>query len=184
MISRISTGAGALVVTLLFGGQASAYDQAYPEAPIDDVEIRILPASRWIASDAQGEYFDRSSMLFRRLFDYIKTHDIAMTVPVEGRLDSAEMRFHLGTDAPSTAQDDGPVRVVNAASRRVARLGAKGAYSEENVGAARSRLEAWLAVNPQWRSTGPAYAVFWNGPFTPWFIKRFEVHIAVEPNAQ
>jgi len=173
----------ALGAALLFSGEASAYDQAYPEAPVDDVEIRMLPASRWIVSDAEGDYFDRSSMLFRRLFDYIKVHGIAMTVPVEGRLDNAEMRFHLGTDASRTVQDDGPVRVMNAASRRVARLGAKGAYSEENVGAARSRLEAWLAENPQWRSTGPAYAVFWNGPFTPWFMKRFEVHIAVEPNA-
>ena len=134
------------------------------------------------ATQIEGDYFDRSGTLFGRLFDYIKSNDIAMTTPVEGRLDNAEMRFHLGADAPAAVQDAGPVRVVEVASRRVARLGAEGSYSEENVAEARARLEAWIAANPQWRATAPAYAVFWNGPFTLWFMKRFEVHIVVEPN--
>ena len=103
-----------------------------------------------------------------------------MTVPVEGRLDFAQMRFHLGPDARETVQRAGPVRVVDAPSRRVARLGARGSYSKENVEAVRSRLEAWLDANPEWHAIGPAYAVFWNGPFTPWFMKRFEVHIGIE----
>lgn len=183
MTPRIPIRAAALVASLLLGGQVSAYDQAYPKAPIDDVEILVLPESRWIATEAEGDYFNHSGTLFRRLFDYIKSHDVAMTVPVEGRLDRAEMRFYLGADAPAAVEDAGPVRVVEIASRRVARLGAEGAYSEKNVGAVRSRLESWVAANPEWRATGPAYAVFWNGPFTPWFMKRFEVHIAVEPNA-
>ena len=28
---------------------------------------------------------------------------------------------------------------------------------------------------------GPAYAVYWNSPFTPWFLKRYEVHVRVRP---
>ena len=44
-----------------------------------------------------------------------------------------------------------------------------------------SELEAWLASQNAWRAAGAPYAVFWNGPFTPWFMKRFEVHVPVEP---
>jgi hypothetical protein len=183
VIAHIQKYLVGLVATLLLCANASAYEQAYPKAPVDDVEISELPVSRWIATEAEGDYFDRSGTLFRRLFDYIGTNDIAMTVPVEGRLDSAEMRFYLGAEAAASAEGSGPVRVIDTASRRVARLGAKGSYSRENVDAVRSRLEAWVDANPEWRAAGPVYAVFWNGPFTPWFMKRFEVHIVVESNA-
>ncbi len=32
---------------------------------------------------------------------------------------------------------------------------------------------------PDLQITGEPYAVYWNGPFTLWFLKQFEVHLPV-----
>ena len=40
-------------------------------------------------------------------------------------------------------------------------------------------LLAWLGDQPGLEVAGAAYAVFWHGPFTPWFAKRYEVHVPV-----
>jgi len=44
-------------------------------------------------------------------------------------------------------------------------------------------LLAWLAGRGDLEPTGEPYAVFWNGPFTPWFAKRYEVHQPVRRKA-
>ena len=159
---------------------ARAYEQAYAPASAEAIEVFVVPATRWLSTAAEGRYFERSGELFGRLFEYISANDIAMTVPVEGRLDAAEMRFFVDP-AVASATSSQLVDVVSTSARRVARLGGKGSYSEENIAAVRAKVEAWIAANPKWQASGPAYAVFWNGPLTPWFLKRFEVHIAIAP---
>jgi hypothetical protein len=32
-------------------------------------------------------------------------------------------------------------------------------------------------------AAGEAYAIYWNSPFVPGFLKRYEVHVPVEPAA-
>ena len=59
----------------------------------------------------------------------------------------------------------------------MASIGGRGSYGESNVGQVRQRLESWLATQDKWTADGEPYAVFWDGPFTLWFMKRFEVHI-------
>ena len=171
-------------MTLLITLDASAYEAAFKKTPVDQIEVRTLPAARLIAVEAQGSYFDHSNGLFKQLFSYISDNDISMTVPVEGQLDSAQMRFYLGQDAPDAPRDTDAVRVIEVPSRMVASIGGSGSYGESNVGAARQRLESWLADQEQWAADGEPYAVFWDGPFTLWFMKRFEVHIPLQPLAQ
>ena len=58
----------------------------------------------------------------------------------------------------------------------VASAGAKGSYSRENYLSTKKVLLAWLAKQADLDPAGEPYAVFWNGPFTPWFAKRYEIH--------
>jgi len=49
---------------------------------------------------------------------------------------------------------------------------------------AKAQLAQWLKDNTEYRQAGDAYAVFWDAPFMPWFLKRSEVHIAVQKTGQ
>ncbi|MFP4157510.1 MAG: hypothetical protein ACLFU4_07830 [Opitutales bacterium] len=44
---------------------------------------------------------------------------------------------------------------------------------------AEAELRAWLEQNEEFHAAGEARGIFWNGPFTPGFLKRFEVHLPV-----
>jgi hypothetical protein len=92
-------------VTLKLGSiikiSVGAYESAYEKTLVGSIEVRELPAGRWITTKVVGRYFERADGLFMRLFDYIKANDISMTVPVQGGLTNAEMRFYLHEDAPS-----------------------------------------------------------------------------------
>jgi DNA gyrase inhibitor GyrI len=71
------------------------------------------------------------------------------------------------------------VEVIEIPERRVASLGARGSYSARNFRDTRDELLAWLAKRTDVAASGEPYAVYWNGPFTPGFLKRYEVHIQV-----
>jgi hypothetical protein len=58
-------------------------------------------------------------------------------------------------------------------------IGIRGAYSEANFDKAHARLERWLGENKEYVPEGEPYGVFWDAPFSPWFLKRSEVHIPV-----
>lgn len=178
MTARALTAAITFVASMGASPPGMAAEEAYPKTPVDEIQLRDLPSGRWLSTTMEGEYFHESGNLFRRLFDYIKERDMSMTVPVEGRIDRAEMRFY-GGGGVAALEHSGTVRVVEVPARRVVSIGGKGAYTEENVNAALARLEEWL-VQHEWAATDAPYAVYWNGPFTPWFLKRFEVHIPVE----
>lgn len=161
---------------------AMSAEQAFPPTPSGTIELKTLPAGVLLESRGRGNYFDQANDLFGPLFRYISSHDIAMTTPVETRIDDAAMFFWVAESQHAKVAGDAPgVRVVRLPERRVASAGASGAYSAKNFAAARDRLLAWLEKNADWRAAGEPYAVYWNGPFTPWFVKRFEVHVPVEP---
>jgi effector-binding domain-containing protein len=65
--------------------------------------------------------------------------------------------------------------------RRVAAIGIRGSYSRENYEEALTELKGWLAKQPGLRATGEPYAVYWNSPFVPFFLKHSEVHVPVGP---
>jgi effector-binding domain-containing protein len=154
---------------------------AFPPTPPDVTELKTLPAGVLLRAAARsGDYFDQSNRLFRPLFNYISSHGIAMTTPVEARIDPAEMYFWVApSEEAKVAGTAGGVDVLRLPERRVASIGARGGYSRENYERARDRLLAWVAGQPGVRIAGDPYAVYWHGPFTPWFAKRFEVHVPV-----
>jgi DNA gyrase inhibitor GyrI len=153
----------------------------YPRTSAGSIEIKTIPEARILVTEADGSYFDESGRLFGRLFDYIKTHSIPMTAPVEGSLDEdARMTFYVGPDVQDEGLDDsGKVRVLRVPSRTVAAIGARGSYREKNVRKYVEKLERWLSEHPEYEVLGNPYSVFWNPPFIPWFLRHFEVHVPV-----
>lgn len=167
-----------IVAVLTVGCQLFSYESAYEMTPVDKVEVKTLPQSKTLVTEGEGRYFDRADGLFMRLFRYIREHEVAMTVPVEARMEKAQMLFHVGgMDAGKALKDRDDVKVMEREARLVASFGVRGSYTEKNFTKARERLDRWVAESEDFVSAGEPYAVFWNGPFVPGFLKRFEVHV-------
>ena len=162
-----------------------ATEQAFPPSPVGSAELKTLPAGVLLKATAAGNYFEQSSRLFRPLFDYISVRDIAMTTPVEAQIDGAAMYFWVAkSQRHKITGNSAGVEMLEVPERRVASLGARGSYSPENFIKTRDDLVAWLATRKDVKPAGPPYAVYWNGPFLPGFMKRFEVHVPVQAVAR
>ena len=158
-----------------------AADAAFPPTQPDTSEIKTLPAGMLLRSTAEGNYFDNGGRLFRPLFRYISEHGIAMTTPVEATIDDAAMMFWVApSEVDKVAGSKDGVEVIEIPERTVAVRGGKGGYSASNYRKTLAALQDWLADQPGWQPAGEPYGVFWNGPFTPWFLKSYEVHIPVQ----
>ena len=159
---------------------SSAYKKAYPQSEIGAFEIKTLPKALLIASKGDRHYFEKNNGLFKPLFDYIKTHGIAMTTPVEAEIDPGVMYFYIGNDvAVESLKETDKVELYYQPERIVASHGVRGRYSEKNFKQAAEILRIWISKNRNYEQSGNARGVFWNSPFMPGFLKRFEVHIPV-----
>jgi hypothetical protein len=157
-----------------------ATEQAFPPTAPGVAEVKTLPAGVLLKSTGRGNYFEQSDGLFMPLFRYISKHNIAMTTPVEARIDDAAMYFWVAeSQHAKVAGNEGAVEVQRIPERRVASLGARGSYSRGNFEKHRDKLLAWIVTQPEIEAAGEPYGVFWHGPFTPWFAKRAEVHVPV-----
>ena len=162
-----------------------ATEQAFPPSPVGTPELKTLPAGVLLKATGKGNYFDQANGLFRPLFNYISSHDITMTTPVEAKIDGAAMYFWVAlSERAKVAGNANGVEVVEIPEREVASLGARGSYSAKNFEKTRDELLAWLATRKDVEVAGAPYAVYWNGPFTPGFLKRFEVHVPVRASAR
>lgn len=162
----------------------SAADAYFPKTPVGRCEIKVIPPATLIQSRSEQGYFSANNGLFRPLFAYIRKQDIAMTTPVEAEIEPGRMSFYIGAEAASRdLPPSDEVRVLRLPARTVASIGVRGSYSPSNFAEAEAKLRAWLAAQPTYEVEGPARAVFWDGPFTPGFLKRFEVHLLVRAQA-
>ena len=160
---------------------SSAYEQAFAKTNVGEFEIKALPKARLIASHTDATYFEDNNRLFRPLFRYISSRNIAMTTPVEAEMNPGVMYFYIGAEVSNEVLDATEnVSMHEVPERLVASLGVRGGYSEHNFNKASARLSAWLLKNPVYKAKGKIRGIFWNGPFIPSFLKRFEVHIPVQ----
>ena len=158
----------------------SAAESYFPKTPVGEIELKEIPAAKLIATDSDQHYFSDNNGLFGPLFRYISANDIAMTTPVEAEMTPGRMYFYIGGEAADRdLQPTEEVDVLELPARRVASIGSRGSYSKRNFDEAESELRAWLEQNEQFHAVGEARGIFWNGPFTPGFLKRFEVHVSV-----
>ena len=156
------------------------YEQAYPKTAVGQIELKELPAAKLMVTKTDGEYFTADNGLFMRLFRYINSNQVAMTIPVEAEFKPAAMRFYVGpAQQGKELNAHGEVKIVTLPKRTVLAVGARGAYSWKNIVAAQAKLTDWLTAHQEYVAAGEAYGVFWNSPFMPGFLKRFEIHVAV-----
>lgn len=159
-----------------------AYERAFEKTAPGSIEVKVIPERTVIIASREGKYFEQNNALFRKLFGYISQNDIAMTVPVKAEMDPGRMYFYVGSDdLDKDLADTEYVQVRVEPSTRVLSIGIRGGYSEKNFEQAQKKLFDHLEASEDWKMSGPAYAIYWNGPYVPAFLKQFEVHIPIEP---
>lgn len=168
----------------------------YPApTPPGAIDIKTYPGVR--RAEVVGKRDPDSGMnsAFWPLFNHIKKHDIAMTSPVEmdyrdlkpgGNAAGAEsgdwsMAFLYRTADLNATGTEGNVIVRDAEPVTVVSIGMKGNYSMELVEQGMTKLEAWLAENPQWKAEGNWRTLYYNGPALLFWNKWAEVQIPVKP---
>ena len=161
----------------------SAVAEAYPRTSPGDLELKTLPAARWMRTESANDYFAADNGLFMKLFRYIDSNKIPMTAPVEAGIKPGTMVFYMDDASAQRADlaETPQVKLSSVSERRVAAIGIRGSYSRENYEEALTELKAWLAKRTDVKAAGEPYAVYWNSPFVPFFLKQSEVHILVAP---
>lgn len=205
-LSRPFAAALATLALLGVAAPVSAYEE--PKYAVEQVhdgfEVRRYAPQLVAETAARGDFDDARNQAFMRLFRYIAGANrsstkiamtipvtsgaggekIAMTTPVTSRGSAADgtvMQFVVPSQYtletvpqptdPSVAIREIPARVV--AVRRYSGRSSRSNYERE-LGELRKALGAagLVAVGE------PLFAVY-NGPFTPWFLRRNEVMIEV-----
>jgi len=158
-----------------------AYESMHEKTPVGEIKILELPARIALEATSDNHYFAENNGLFRKLFGYISKHDLAMTTPVEADIDPGKMRFFVGEeDAEKPRPSTSAVTVRDLEPMTVVAIGIRGSYSEENFSENKTALLNWLKETPDYEQAGSAYAVYWDGPFVPWFLKRSEIHLPIQ----
>ena len=157
-----------------------AYEKAFEATDAGTIEMKTIPERTLIVAQNQGTYFDENNQLFGQLFRYIQDNDIAMTTPVKADINPAKMYFYVGSESlGKDLKNTDRVKVITEPAYNVLSIGVRGGYGDRNYKEARDQLLDELAVSKEWRKSGDAYAIYWDGPYLPGFMKRFEVHVPI-----
>ena len=168
---------------LTFAPPLMAYESMHEKTPVGEIRVLELPARIALEANTPDNYFSENNGLFRKLFGYISKHDLSMTTPVEADIEPGRMRFFVGAkDADKPRPESDSVKVRKLQPMTVLAIGIRGGYSEENFQENKTALLNWLKDHPAYELAGSAYAVYWDGPFTPWFLKRSEIHLPIRPS--
>lgn len=164
--------------------------RGFPQpGPAYEVLLKQYPVYR--AARAEG------GNAFRKLFNHIQSHDIAMTAPVEmtleppgdddRRVDRMDMLFmyadpemgELGPD--DTARPGEDVEVVELPPIQVLSLGFFGDADRQQINDALAMLQRHLADRPELVALGPPRLLGYNSPMVPARNRYSEVQIPVGP---
>lgn len=160
-----------------------AYQSAYPKTTVGKIEIKDIPAS--LVMEASGQenatYFkDRGSgSSFMKLFRYIQSNNMPMTTPVEVNVNANTMRFYADSETRDM-KNTSDVNAMHLPARKVLSIGIRGSYNQENYDKGTQKLKQWLSKQSDFTAINEPYAVFWDSPYVPFFLKHGEVHIPVK----
>ena len=159
----------------------SAYETMFDKTPVGEIKIIDLPERIALEAKSSGPYFQSDNGLFRKLFRYISSNDVAMTTPVEADINPGKMRFFVGAkDRIKNIASTKEVEVRKIAPLKVVAIGVRGSYSIKRFMENKQKLTEWLAKEKKYEVAGDAYAVYWDGPFVLGFFKRSEVHVPIK----
>ena len=172
----------AVTMMIVQGGTEMFYESAYQKSSVGVIEVKAIPSALTLTARGRGKnYFSSADNSFMKLFRYIQRNEVKMTVPVEAYIEENEMKFFVGAkDVRKGLSSSSSVDVNLENGKMVLSIGLRGSYTEQSFKKGKEQLLDWLESNEQYRATGEAYAVYWNSPFCPGFLKRSEVHIPIE----
>lgn len=209
MKTVVTLAAGFLIAS---ASASRAYEQPEYEvvAQFPEFEVRRYAPYLVVETEVRGDFDEARSQAFRRLFSYISGNNrgsekIAMTVPVTSAASAAGATIEMTapvTSSPSRADGysmqfvvpsrftldtvprpaDASVQVREVPEALVAARRYSGRSSEANYREHEATLLAAVAAAGYRPVAAPLLAVY-NGPFTPWFMRRNEVLVAVAPPA-
>ena len=161
------------------------YEAMHEKTPVGEIKVLQLPSRTALEANADQSYFSENNGLFRTLFRYISKHDLSMTTPVEAEIEPGRMRFFVGgKDANKSRPTTDSVTVKELDPMQVLAIGIRGSYDEENFRQNRNRLLQWIDEQTIYEPAGEPYAVYWDGPYIPWFLKRSEIHLPIRLSTQ
>jgi hypothetical protein len=170
---------------LLFTLNLMGFEAMHEKTPVGEIKVLQLPSRTALEANADQSYFSENNGLFRTLFRYISKHDLSMTTPVEAEIEPGKMRFFVGgKDANKSRPTTDSVTVRKLEPMQVLAIGIRGSYDEENFRENRDRLLRWIDEQTTYEPAGAPYAVYWDGPYIPWFLKRSEIHLPIRLSIQ
>ena len=201
--------AGALAIAFLTSGVAMAIEEPEYEVVADhgDFEVRRYAPMILAETRVESDFEKAGNQAFRRLFRYISgdneaqakiamtapvvqessSQKIAMTAPVVQEADDSGWRVAFVVPAefswetvPQPTDPRVSLRLVP--ERIVAAVRFSGTWGEERFTGHEAELREMLAEHDL-QPIGEAVYARYNPPFTPWFMRRNEVMIPVEPVA-
>ena len=175
------------------------------------VELREYPAYLVAETRVRADFSEAGNLAFGPLFKYISGNNhgqgkIEMTAPV-GQIAASGAGEKIDMTAPVTQvlpadgtgdylitfvmparftresipqPNDVRVKIREIAPRKVAALRFGGTWSESRYNEHVASLKAEIA-NAGWRVLGPVEFARYDPPFMPWFLRRNEVMVEVEP---
>lgn len=170
-----------------------------------DFEVRVYAPQVVAEVVVDGTMEDAGNQAFRPLFNYISGANraqgkIAMTAPVAQQREGEKiaMTAPVGLSAASNQwavtfmmpanttleslpqPTDEKVRLRAVPVRRMAAVRYSGTWSRKRYDLNLARLHAWMQANGLAAAGDPIWARY-NPPFTPWFLRRNEILLVVEP---
>ena len=159
-----------------------AYQKAFEPTAVNTIEIKEISEKYILIAQQDENYFKSNNSLFRNLFRFISEYDIPMTTPVKAEINPGKMGFYISEeDYIKSLDKHSKIKPTREVAYTVISIGKRGKYSENGFQDALTELKRCLKNEIKWEASGSAYAIFWNGPYVPSFMKRFEVHIPIKP---
>ncbi|MDX1379978.1 MAG: heme-binding protein [Xanthomonadales bacterium] len=183
-----------LVLGALVSGPVLAVEEARYDVLVEDgaFEVRRYAPAVVAVTEVEAEFENAGQRAFRSLAGYIggenaTDQDIAMTAPVTQHAADADGRWELAFFMPAEyALDELPapenqrVQLERWPERTMAAVRYGGTWSTESYREHLAALQAWIAEQGLAIAGAPVWARY-NGPFTPWFMRRNEVLIPIGP---
>ncbi|UDQ96548.1 heme-binding protein [Lentisphaerota bacterium WC36G] len=160
----------------------STAPKAYEPSAKGKVVEKNLPELKAYETSCEGNYYNNSNRLFRRLFNYLNSNKLSMTIPIEVSVEPAKMIFIINdNETDKKLADSDLVTVITLPPRKVLSYGMTGRYSQENFNKGKEELEKYLLQNPQYQKDGDFFAVYWDNPMVvPPFMRRSEISVPIK----
>ncbi|MEM9167406.1 MAG: heme-binding protein [Planctomycetota bacterium] len=165
----------------------------YPRpTPPGAIEIKRYPSVRQAEVSGEGSLNRSGRAGFMPLFRHIQSSGIAMTAPVEMRVEQGEddaakpgwtMAFLYHTPEDGPTGETGAVMVLDTLPVTVVSLGVQGVSDAGSASAMADELRGFLSEDGRWEPAGEIRVLGYSGPYVPDANKWWEVQIPVVPVA-